>query len=474
MGDKTLHIDIETYSSIDITKAGVYRYVESIDFEILLISYAYGDRDIKLIDLTKGDIIPTDFWLALFDKSIKKYAHNAAFERICFNKHFGIKLPIDQWYCTAVLASSCGLPLSLAKVSSALELGDHGKLSTGRALIKKFCMPQKRNLIRVLPEDAPEDWKRFCEYCIQDVEAERRIHLLIGHYEQCSIEREMYILDQIINDRGVLVDINFAKSATLLHKGHKEEILNELKEITGLVNPNSPAQLKAWLSKSMGIPITTLDKNKIGPLVEQAGAGLAGEVLKLRSMASKTSIQKYISMVRSACEDQRIRGMFQFLGAGRTGRWAGRIVQAHNLPRNYIEPLDFWRSLVFNRDIDTIKMFTNDVSLILSQLIRTAFIAPTGKTFGVADFSAIEARVIAWVSGEQWRLKVFNTHGKIYEASAASMFNVPIESITKGSPLRDRGKVAELALGFQGGHKAIARMGGSNRLRDEEYCRGLA
>lgn len=473
---KQLHIDIETYSSIDIMTAGAYKYCESIDFEILMIAYAFDDEPIRMIDLALGDKIPQEFLDALMDPTVEKHAHNANFERNSF-RAIGYDVPIEQWHCSAVKSAYCGLPLSLAMVSEALKLEEKGKLATGKALIRFFSVPIKPTKAngmreRNFPEHDMQKWEEFKRYCINDVEAEREIGKRLEAYTIPEFERINYILDQQINDRGILVDLNMATNANYIDEKHSAVMTEQLIEITGLENPNSPAQLKQWLSLAMGKEITTLAKEAMDTLVEEAESEAVKQVLSLRKKSSKSSTKKYVAMLNCACDDDRVRGLFQFYGANRTGRWAGRLVQLQNLPQNHLKDLEQARALIAAGDYEVAAMCYDDISNVLSQLIRTTFIAKKDCTFAVADFSAIEARVIAWLANEKWRLDVFATHGKIYEASAAMMFNVPIESITKGSELRDKGKISELALGYQGALGALRKMGGEKMgLSDEEMNR---
>lgn len=459
-----LHIDIETYSSIDIMTAGAYKYCESIDFEILMIAYAFGDEPIRMIDLAQGDKMPSEFIEALLDPTVEKHAHNANFERNSF-RAIGYDIPVEQWHCSAVKAAYCGLPLSLAMVSEALKLEEKGKLATGKALIQYFSIPVKPTKTngmreRNFPEHDLEKWEEFKLYCINDVEAEREIGKRLKQYEIPNFERINYILDQQINDRGILVDMVMASNANKLDEIHSAVMAEELTKITGLENPNSPAQLKQWLSLAMGKEITTLAKEAVDTLVEEAESEAVKQVLSLRKKSSKSSTKKYVAMLNCAGDDNRVRGLFQFYGANRTGRWAGRLVQLQNLPQNHLKDLEQARALIVKGDYEDAALCYDDISNVLSQLIRTTFIAKENHTFAVADFSAIEARVIAWLANEKWRLEVFASHGKIYEASASMMFGVPIEQITKGSELRDKGKIAELALGYQGALGALSKMGG--------------
>lgn len=470
---KKLHIDIETFSSVDITTCGSYKYFESPDFEILMIAYAFDDEPTKIIDMVQeGAELTYDFLDALDDDTIEKHAHNANFERNAF-KAYGIDVPIEQWHCSAVKAGYCGLPLSLDGASKALQLGEGGKSSEGTALIKYFSIPCKPTKVnggrtRNHPHHDPEKWEAFKAYCKQDVEAERNIGRRLAKYKIPETERLNYILDQEINDRGILVDTDFAQKAYDMDELFSAELDVRLKELTGLDNPNSPVQLKKWLSAQTGEQVTSVAKGNILELLAGKTIPVVEEVLKLRQMGSKTSTKKYVSMLKCALDDGRAHGLFQFYGANRTGRWAGRLIQMQNLPQNHLDYLDQARAIVASGDYELASMLYEDVASMLSQLIRTAFIAKPGHTFAVADFSAIEARVIAWLSGEAWRLKVFNTHGKIYEASASKMFNVPIESVTKGSDYRAKGKVAELALGYQGAVGALKTMGGEAMGLSEE------
>ena len=462
-----LHIDIETFSSVDIRTAGAYKYTESPDFEILLIAYAFDDGPIRMIDLTKDKGAEAygnaNFFAALKDPNIEKHAHNAAFERLAFKARY-IDIPIEQWRCSAIHAAYCGLPLSLDDVSKALNLEEKGKSATGKALIKYFSCPVKATKtnggrVRNMPHHHPEKWEEYKDYCIQDVEAEREIGHRLAAYPVPPEEWTNYKLDQEINDRGIETDLTLAQSAYDVDAIYAERVKNELKELTGLENPNSVAQLKSWLGNALKKEIESLTKGTIPELLAVADEKTR-QVLHLRQQASKTSIKKYLAMLNSTCDDGRARGLFQFYGAGRTGRWAGRIIQLQNLPQNHLEDLDNARSVVRTGDYELVNLIYDNVPSVLSQLIRTALVAKEGHTFTVADFSAIEARVIAWLAREQWRLDVFNTHGKIYEASASMMFGVPREAVTRGSDYRAKGKVAELALGYQGSVGALKLMGG--------------
>lgn len=461
---KDLYIDIETYSSVDIKTCGAYKYIDSPDFEILIIGYALDDGPVNIIDLLQGEELPEEFEEALFDENCKKHAHNAVFERLSF-KRVGYDIPVEQWYCTAVKAAYCGLPFSLDEVSKKLDLQDK-KLDTGKALIKYFscpCKPTKINGMRTrnYPEHAPEKWEMYKEYNKYDVLAEREIHHRLEKYEIPEFERNLYILDQNINDRGILVDMELANSAIFVDTDYTDMLMSRVIEITELENPNSPVQLRQWLKAVTGDNVPSLAKDAIPVLMDKyASNPEIIEVLEARQKLSRSSVKKYYAMLNCAMRDNRVRGTFQFYGANRTGRWAGRLLQLQNLSKNHLDNIEVPRELIRQRDWDTVEMMYNDVADILSQLVRTALIAPEGKTFCVADFSAIEARVVSWLADEEWRMEVFRGDGKIYEAAGARMFNVPISAVTKGSDLRAKAKNAELALGYQGSLGAMKRMGG--------------
>lgn len=470
---KLLFIDIETYSSVDITVCGAYKYIESPDFEILIIGYAFDDEPVKTIDLAQGDKMPEEFQAALLDEKIMKVAHNAVFERLSF-KRIGYNVPAEQWYCTAVKAAYCGLPLSLKDVSKVLDLTDK-KLDTGKALIRYFscpCKPTRINGMRTrnYPADAPEKWAMYVEYNEYDVRAEREIYHKLEAYEIPQIERKLYVLDQNINDRGILIDMELAKSAIAVDTQYTNMLVRCAKQITHLENPNSPLQIKQWIKRKTGEEVISLSKEIINDLLDKfACHGDVVELLNIRKKLAKTSIKKYYAMLNCAMGDNRVRGTFQFYGANRTGRWAGRLLQLQNLSKNHVSHIEVPRELIRKRDLETVEILYDDVADILSQLVRTALIAPKDKVFSVADFSAIEARVISWLANEQWRLDVFRGDGKIYEATGSKMFNVPISAITKGSALRDKSKISELALGYEGSLGALKRMGGERMgLSDAE------
>lgn len=469
----TLAIDIETFSSVDIKKCGMYKYLESPDFEIMLFAFSLNDDPVHVVDLTDLEELPTRIVNALTDEAVKKTAWNAQFERRCIEKYFKMHLPIDQWECTMLKASMLGLPLSLDAASKALQL-ENGKMAEGGSLIRYFCVPCKPTKtngerIRNYPMNAPEKWQRFKEYCAQDVVTERTIGSKIAFFIVPQMEKELYKLDQQINDRGVMIDPVLVKNAIRMDIDHRDRLTKEAIEITGLGNPNSVSQLKTWIGKEMDEAVESLNKKDIPAILAKTDNAIVQKVLELRQEMSKTSVKKYVSMYNAAGSDNRIRGLLQMYGANRTGRWAGRLVQVQNLPRNEMSDLELARSVVCSGDLECLELMYSSVSDVLKQLIRTAFVAPEGHRLIAADFSAIEARVIAWLAGEKWRLNVFNTHGKIYEASAAQMFKVPIESITKGSDLRQRGKVSELALGYQGAVNALLKMGALEMgLKEEE------
>lgn len=470
---KNLFIDVETYSSVDIKESGAYKYIESPDFEILIIGYALDDGPVKIVDLAQGEEMPEEFEEALLDPDCVKVAHNAVFERLSF-KCIGYNVPAEQWYCTSVKAAYCGLPLSLDGVSKALNLTDK-KLDTGKALIKYFSCPCKATRVngmrtRNYPEHAPEKWEMYKEYNKYDVLAEREIFKRLEAYIIPNIERKMYVLDQNINDRGILVDMELAESAIAVDNTYTSILTQHAQQLTGLENPNSPVQIRQWIEKTTGCVVMSLSKETMPDLMKEfADYPDVIELLNIRKKLSKTSIKKYYAMLNCAMKDHRVRGTFQFYGANRTGRWAGRLLQLQNLSKNHISHIEVPREMIRARDWESVEMMYDDVADILSQLVRTALIALPGKVFSVADFSAIEARVISWLANEKWRMDVFRGDGKIYEATGAKMFNVPISAITKGSVLRDKSKISELALGYEGSLGALKRMGGERMgLSDTE------
>lgn len=469
-----LSIDLETYSSVDLKKSGLYKYVQSADFEIMLLAYAFDDEEVHIVDIKQGEAIPQALQTALFDRNVVKRAYNAPFEWQCLCKHFNIAEPMGwlaQWQCTMHKGLYLGLPAGLGAISEALELPvEHAKSSVGKSLIKRFCVPcaptaRNGNRTRILPHHEPDQWKLFKEYCVQDVVAEREVCRQLADYSIPYEENYLWQLDQLMNCTGVQVDTELMQSAIEMYDVVKSELTSKAKAITNLDNPNSAPQLLEWLRKS-GLDLPDLKKETVQEALKREGLPqVVREVLRLRKELSRTSIKKYHAMEYAVCDDGRVRGMLQFYGANRTGRWAGRFVQVHNLPRNYLSTLDTARRYLKSGNLDAIKVLYDNPLDVMSQLIRTTFVPRNGCKYAVADFSAIEARVLSWLADERWRLDVFNTHGKIYEASASAMFSVPLERIAKGNPeyeLRQKGKVAELALGYQGSSNALVQMGALN------------
>ena len=456
-----LEMDIESFSDVDLIKCGVYAYADSPAFEILLFAYSFDGGETQIIDLAQGEKLPAEVEEAIFDVSVTKTAYNANFERTCLSKYFGRYIPPESWHCSAVQAAMLALPRSLEDVGRVLGL-DEQKMKEGKELIRYFCVPCKPTKAnggrtRNLPCHAPEKWELFKTYCKRDVDVEKSIRRKLHNFPIPESEMELYRLDQRINDRGVLVDMGLVEQAIACERLHKEVVTKRAYELTGLENPNSVAQLKGWLGDK-GMEAESLSKKAVADMIAETD-GEVEELLRLRLLMAKTSVKKYEAMERSVCSDGRVHGMLMFCGANRTARWSGKIVQIQNLPKNYIPDLELARELVKQGRFEDIELLYDSTPNVLSELIRTAFIPKPGCRFVVADFSAIEARVLAWLSGEQWRLDVFTSHGKIYEASASSMFHVPVEEITKTSPLRQKGKVAELGLGFGGAAGALISMG---------------
>lgn len=466
----TLAIDIETYSDVSLPDCGVHRYAASEQFEILLFAYSLNDEPTKIIDLASGEKMPDEIMKLLTDDSVIKTAYNAAFERNCINRYFGLSLKPEGWRCTLVQASMLSLPLSLEGVGEALNL-DKKKMSEGKELIRFFCMPCKPTKsnggrTRNLPSDEPEKWELFKTYCIRDVDVEKQIRNKLLKFPIPDREQKLYCMDQRINDRGIMVDQGLIGHAVACDLLYKETVTKKAYEISGLDNPNSVSQLKDWLNKK-GIEVDSLAKAAVEELVENTQGDVA-EMMKLRLAMSKTSVKKYEAMERSVCPDGRVHGLLQFYGANRTGRWAGRLVQIHNLPQNHMEDLELARSIVKEGRYDLVELLYDSTPDVLSELIRTAFVAKPGYRFIVSDFSAIEARVMGYLAGEGWVMEEFRGAGKIYEQTASKMFHIPIEEITKGSLYRARGKVASLACQYGGAEGALVSMGALNFVEEDE------
>lgn len=470
-----LAIDIETYSDIDLVKCGVYAYTDSPDFEILLFGYAFDDDPVEVVDLASGERLPERVMSALTDDAVIKVAFNAQFERVCLSRYLSQTLSPDSWQCTAVQASMLALPLSLEGVGRVLGLEEQ-KLTEGKELIKYFsvpCKPTKANggRTRNLPADAPDKWRMYIAYNKRDVEVEREIRRKFHAFPIPPLELQFYHMDQRINDRGVLVDLEMVSHAVECDLGYKEQVTKRAYELTGLENPNSVAQVKGWLSER-GVEVDSLNKKAVKGLMEE-NDGEVLEILKLRLRMSKTSVKKYEAIQRSVCSDGRVHGLLQFYGANRTGRWAGRLVQVQNLPQNHLPDLALARSLVKGGFYEEIELLFDSTPDVLSELIRTAFVPKPGCRFIVSDFSAIEARVLAWLAGEQWRLDTFAEGGDIYCASASQMFGVPVEKHGVNGHLRQKGKISELALGYGGAVGALTSMGALDMGLTEEELPGL-
>lgn len=474
---RTLSIDIETYCELDISKVGAYRYCNHPSFEIILFAYAFDDKPVQVIDMTCDDWIndvPEELFIDIKHPNVLKTAFNANFERNGISNYFGIKCSPEQWDCTMIRALRLGLPGSLDAVGKALNLEeDKQKMKEGKALIQYFCKPCKPTKTnggrtRNLPEHDPEKWALFKEYNKRDVESERTIRNKLLRYQTTEKEKRLWDLDQQINDRGVNTDETLINSAIKCDQEYNAKLTKEAIELTGLDNPNSPTQLKKWLSERVGHEVTSLTKDSIPELLKEAGSEEVKRVLELRQLMAKTSVKKYQAMDTCRCEDGRVRGLLQFYGANRTGRWAGRLVQVQNLPQNHLPDLDDARTLLRTGKFDDIEFLFDSVPDTLSQLIRTAFIPSDGSRFIVADFSAIEARVIAWYAGEKWRMEVFANGGDIYCASASKMFKVPVEKHGINGHLRAKGKIAELALGYGGSVGAIKAFDKAGSIPEEE------
>lgn len=474
---KTLSIDIETYSPEPLAKCGVYRYCQAPEFEVLLFGYSVDSGPVQVVDLAAGERIPADVLAALTDPAVSKWAFNAQFERVCLSRYLGYPvgryLDPNSWYCTMVWSATLGLPLSLEGVGAVLGL-EKQKLKEGKDLVRYFCTPAKArdgSAFRRLPTDAPEKWTAFKAYNLRDVETEMSIQQKLSRFPVSPEEWDNYHLDQRINDRGILLDRTLVSQAIRCDERFKRTHLEQARSVTGLENPNSPAQLKAWLAKK-GVEAESLSKASVLELLSHA----EGEVelaLSLRQELAKSSVKKYNAMESAVCPDDRARGLIQFYGANRTGRFAGRLIQVQNLPQNHLPDLKQARPLVRDGRFDAVELLYDSVPLVLSELIRTAFIPKPGCRFFVADFSAIEARVIAWIAGEQWRQEVFAQGGDIYCASASQMFHVPVVKHGVNGHLRQKGKIAELALGYGGSVGALKAMGALNYGLTEEELKPL-
>ena len=462
-----LSIDIETKSSVDIGKAGLYKYAQSPDFGILLFAYKADEKEVGIIDLAQGEQIPGEIREALQSPKVVKHAYNAAFEWYCLNRA-GYVTPVGQWRCTMAHGLYCGYHAGLERAGEAIGLPqDKRKLTIGKALIKYFCVPCKptrTNGGRLwnLPKHAPDKWELFKQYCMQDVVTENEILRRLDRFPMPAEEERLWQMDVLMNAFGVRIDTGMLEGALVINGFCEQQLTEEAVRLTGLANPNSEKQLSVWIYEKTGDKVPNMQKVTVSEMLGRDYPKDVHRMLEIRQQLGKTSIKKYMAMDVSKCGDDRIRGLTQYYGANRTGRWSGRLVQMQNLPRNYIKTLDYAREAVKKRNYDGLKLLYGNVPDTLSQLIRTAFVPSEGNKFVVADFSAIEARVIAWLAGEQWVNEVFATHGKIYEATASQMFHIPIDKIVKGNPeysLRQKGKVATLALGYQGGTSALIQMG---------------
>ena len=470
-----ISIDIESYSDVDLSKCGVYKYSSSPNFEMLLFGYSVDGGDVKVVDVARGEGIPADIVAALSDESVTKWAFNAMFERVCLSNYLGEWLEPESWKCSMVWSATLGLPLSLENVGAVLGL-EKQKLTEGKDLIRYFCVPCKPTKAnggrtRNLPEHDREKWERFKAYNFRDVEAEMQIQQRLSKFPVPEFVWEEYRQDQEINDRGIGVDMEMVRNAIAMDGRSKADLSAAMQKLTKLENPNSVQQMKQWLLEN-GMETDSLDKKAVAELLKTAPEPL-GEALALRQQLAKSSVKKYQAMENAVCADRRAHGMFQFYGANRTGRFSGRIIQLQNLPQNHIPDLAQARELVKAGDFDALAMLYEDIPDTLSQLIRTAFVPQDERKFIVADFSAIEARVIAWIAGERWRLRVFEGGGDIYCASASQMFHVPVEKHGVNGHLRQKGKIAELALGYGGSVGALKSMGALEMGLAEEELQPL-
>nr|DAE01732.1 MAG TPA: DNA polymerase I [Myoviridae sp. ctOv05] len=472
---KSINIDLETYSDVDLSKCGVYKYASSPAFEVLLFGYAVDGGAVQVVDLARGEKIPEEILAVLSDASVTKWAFNAMFERVCLSNYLGEWLEPEGWRCTMVWSATLGLPLSLEGAGAVLGL-EKQKLAEGKDLIRYFCVPCKPTKTngrrtRNLPEHDLEKWERFKAYNLRDVETEMQIQQKLSRFPVPDTIWEEYCQDQEINDRGIGVDMELVRQAVAINARSRERLSAVMQELTGLENPNSVQQMKAWLSEH-GLETDTLGKKTVAELLKTAPEPL-GEVLSLRQQLAKSSVKKYTAMENAVGKDSRAHGMFQFYGANRTGRFSGRLIQLQNLPQNHIPDLAQARELVRCGNYEALSLLYEDIPDTLSQLIRTAFVPQEGRKFIVADFSAIEARVIAWFAGEQWRLRVFADGGDIYCASASQMFGVPVEKHGVNGHLRQKGKIAELALGYGGSVGALKSMGALEMGLSEEELQPL-
>ena len=463
-----LGIDLETFCEADLKAVGAHRYAEDPSFEVMLFGYAWDDEDPVVVDLTAGEELPPDVLDALYDPDVIKAGWNIAFERACLTQHLGRVQPAEQWEDTMVLASVCGLPLGLGDCGQALKLpADKAKDREGKALIRWFCKPckptkTKPDRTRHMPGDYLDKWCKFVSYNGQDVVAERAIRKLLERWRPTGQERRIWVVDQAINDRGIRVDMTLARAAVDMDRDYKARLTQEAIDLTGMTNPGSVAQVKAWLQEQEGIEVASLNKKVMPDVVASLSTDKARQFMTIRKELARSSTAKFDAMVRSACSDGHIRGCFQFCGAGRTGRWAGRRVQLQNLSKNKMDDLEACRALVRTGDLETTELLYEDISSTLSELVRTALIPEEGERFIVCDYSAIEARVLAWIAGEEWALTEFRGKGQIYEATGAMMFHVPKETIAKGGVNHHRrqpAKTAVLACGYGGGVNALLAFG---------------
>ena len=478
MKPKTLSIDLETFSSVDIGKCGVYKYAESPDFEVLLFAYSVDYGDVQLVDYANGEEISQEVYEWLYDPDVEKTAFNANFERTCLSKWFDRYCPPEQWSCTMILAAQCGLPMSLAGVGAALELPeDKAKMKEGKDLVRHFCVPCKPTKTnggrtRNLPSDAPEKWRVFCDYNIRDVETENTIRKMLLKWHPDFTEQKLWCLDQRMNDKGVRIEPKLAECAIHIGDIYRDELLAKCKQLTGLENPNSTQQIKSWLEEQEGVEVLSLNKKAIADVYASLNAEETKEVLTLREEFSKSSNKKYEAFLRSCCSDDHVRGTFQFYGAS-TGRWAGRLVQLQNLPHDSLPDLDDARMLALTGDEEDFQCMYPKVQSALSALIRTMIIPEPGQRLIVSDFSAIEARVIAWIAKEQWRIDAFANGEDIYCASASRAFRVPVVKHGVNGELRAKGKIIELACGYGGSVGAMKNFGADRMGMTEEEMADL-